>query len=115
MKIRLTALLLSALACCAFAAQPAAPAKKPNIIFILADDLGIGDLGCYGQQKIRTPNIDPLAADGMRFLQHYTGNAVCAPSRCALMTGKHMGHAAIRDNMQRGPSEEGQRPMPEGT
>lgn len=115
MNIRLTAILYAALACCALAAQPAAPEKKPNVIFILADDLGIGDLGCYGQQKIRTPNIDHLAADGMRFLQHYTGNAVCAPSRCALMTGKHMGHAAIRDNMQRGPGEEGQQPMPAGT
>ncbi|MEP6668482.1 MAG: arylsulfatase [Chthoniobacter sp.] len=111
---RLTALLLAALVCFAHAAEPA-KASKPNVIFILADDLGIGDLGCYGQQKIQTPNIDHLAADGLRFLQHYTGNAVCAPSRCALMTGKHMGHAAIRDNMQRGPSEEGQRPMPAGT
>jgi len=111
---RLTALFFAALAGCAFAAEPATPAK-PNVIFILADDLGIGDLGCYGQQKIRTPNIDHLAADGMRFLQHYTGCSVCAPSRCALMTGKHMGHAAIRDNAQRGPSEEGQRPMPQDT
>src|SRR5882724_2129047 len=97
--LRLTALLLAALVCCAHAAEPA-KSSKPNVIFILADDLGIGDLGCYGQQKIHTPNIDHLAADGLKFLQHYTGCSVCAPSRCTLMTGKHVGHAAIRDNMQ---------------
>ena len=70
----------------------------PNIVFILADDLGYGDLGCYGQKKIRTPNIDRLAAEGMRFTQAYAGNTVCAPSRAALMTGLHMGHARIRGN-----------------
>jgi len=74
-----------------------APAK-PNIIFILADDLGYGDLGCYGQKKIRTPNLDRLAADGMRFTQCYAGSTVCAPSRCCLMTGVHTGHARIRGN-----------------
>ena len=58
-------------------------AKKPNIIFILADDLGYGDLGCYGQQKIKTPNLDKMAAQGMRFTQAYAGSTVCAPSRCA--------------------------------
>ena len=63
---------------------------KPNIIFILADDLGYGELGCYGQTKIKTPNIDQLAADGMRFTQHYSGSPVCAPSRCTLLTGKHL-------------------------
>jgi arylsulfatase A-like enzyme len=109
--LRLTALLIAALVVCAQAAEPA----KPNVIFILADDLGIGDLGCYGQQKIRTPNIDRLAAEGMRFTQHYGGNAVCAPSRCALMTGKHMGHAVVRDNAQRAPGAEGQTPMPPDT
>src|SRR5271170_8119240 len=72
--------------------------KKPNIIFILADDLGYGDLGCYGQKKIKTPNLDRLAAQGMRFTQAYAGSTVCAPSRCALMTGKHTGHAHIRGN-----------------
>src|SRR5215470_8613523 len=61
--------------------------RKPNIIFILADDLGYGDLGCYGQTKIKTPNIDKLAAQGMRFTDFYAGSTVCAPSRCALMTG----------------------------
>jgi arylsulfatase A len=86
---------------------------KPNVIFILADDLGYGDLGCYGQTKIRTPNLDRLASQGMRFTQHYAGNAVCAPSRCVLMTGKHPGHAFIRDNRETKP--EGQYPIPAET
>lgn len=73
-------------------------ARKPNIIFILADDLGYGDLGCYGQTKIKTPNIDKLAEQGMKFTSCYAGSTVCAPSRCALMTGKHTGHARIRGN-----------------
>jgi arylsulfatase A len=72
--------------------------QKPNIIFILADDLGYGELGCYGQKMIRTPNIDKLAEEGMRFTQFYSGSPVCAPSRCVLLTGKHTGHAYIRDN-----------------
>jgi arylsulfatase A len=72
--------------------------RKPNIIMFLADDLGYGELGCYGQKIIRTPNIDHIAADGMRFTQHYSGSPVCAPSRCVLLTGKHTGHAYIRDN-----------------
>jgi arylsulfatase A-like enzyme len=72
--------------------------RKPNVIFILADDLGYGDLGCYGQQKIKTPNLDRMAAQGMLFKQAYAGSTVCAPSRCALMTGKHTGHATIRGN-----------------
>lgn len=76
-----------------FAAKP-----KPNIIYILADDLGYAELGCYGQQKIETPNIDALAAQGKRFTQHYSGTAVSAPSRCVLLTGKHTGHAYIRGN-----------------
>jgi arylsulfatase A-like enzyme len=84
--------------------------RKPNIIFILGDDLGYGDLGCFGQKKIRTPNIDRLAAEGMRFTQHYSGNAVCAPSRCVLLTGRHPGHAFIRDNREVKP--EGQLPIP---
>ena len=73
-------------------------ARKPSIIFILADDLGYGDLGCYGQNKIQTPNLDRLAAEGMRFTSFYAGSTVCAPSRCALMTGLHTGHAYIRGN-----------------
>ena len=97
------------------AAPTAAGERHPNIIFILADDLGIGELGCYGQQKIHTPNVDKLAAEGMRFTQFYAGNAVCAPSRCSLLTGKHMGHAAVRDNQERGPTLEGQLPMPAET
>lgn len=72
--------------------------RKPNIIFILADDLGYGDVGCYGQQKIKTPNIDRLATEGMRFTQCYAGSTVCAPSRAVLMTGLHTGHARIRGN-----------------
>jgi len=74
-------------------------AKQPNIILIMADDLGYGELGCYGQELIRTPRIDELARQGMRFTQFYAGSPVCASSRCTLMTGKHTGHAAIRNNM----------------
>jgi len=73
--------------------------QRPNILFIMADDLGYGDLGCYGQQKIQTPNIDRLAIEGMRFTQAYAGSTVCAPSRCSLMTGMHNGHNRIRDNV----------------
>ena len=102
--------------------QPTA-ARKPNIIYILADDLGMGEVGCYGQKKIRTPNIDRIAAEGMRFTAHYSGSPVCAPSRCALLTGLHTGHAYIRDNDEmdaRGDvwhdlSLEGQRPLEAGT
>jgi len=68
--------------------------------FILADDLGWGELGCYGQTKIPTPNIDRLASQAMRFTNHHSGALVCAPSRCVLMTGKHLGHAEIRGNQQ---------------
>ena len=80
------------------AAGAAETAARPNIIFILADDLGYGDLGCYGQQRIKTPNLDRLAAEGIRFTQAYSGATVCAPSRCCLMTGKHGGHATVRGN-----------------
>lgn len=90
----------------------AAP-SKPNIIFVIGDDLGYGDVGCFGQKKIRTPNVDRLAAEGMRFTQHYSGNAVCAPSRCVLMTGKHPGNAFVRDNREWKP--EGQFPIPAET
>ena len=71
---------------------------KPNIVFILADDLGYGDLGCYGQTKIKTPHLDRLAAEGIRFTHTYSGSTVCAPSRCALMTGLHTGHCRVRGN-----------------
>jgi arylsulfatase A-like enzyme len=72
--------------------------ELPNIILIISDDLGYGDLGCYGQEKIKTPNIDRLAAEGIRFTQAYAGSAVCAPSRSALFEGKHTGHARVRGN-----------------
>ena len=72
--------------------------RRPSILFILADDLGYGDLGCYGQEKIKTPNIDKLAAGGIRFTSFYAGSTVCAPSRATLMTGRHTGHVAIRGN-----------------
>ena len=86
---------------CLFLSFKASPrAKRPNIIYILADDLGYGDLGCYGQQQIKTPNLDRLAAQGMRFTQHYAGSTVCAPSRCVLMTGRHVGHAQVRGNRE---------------
>lgn len=76
------------------------PRSRPNIVFILADDAGYGDFGCYGQKRIATPNIDRMAAEGMRFLQHYAGDSVCAPSRCSLMTGLHTGHTPIRGNKE---------------
>jgi len=91
----------------------AAQDRKPNIVFILADDLGWGELGSYGQKKIRTPRLDRMAAEGMRFTQFYSGNAVCAPSRCVIMTGKHPGHATIRANREVQP--EGQHPIPDAT
>ncbi|PHN05703.1 arylsulfatase [Flavilitoribacter nigricans] len=86
---------------------------KPNIIYILADDLGYGDLSCYGQDLFSTPNIDKLAASGMLFTQHYSGNTVCAPSRSALMTGQHTGHTFVRGNKEVQP--EGQYPIPDNT
>ncbi len=77
--------------------------KKPNIIYILADDLGYGDISCYGQTKFSTPNIDLLAKEGMRFTQHYSGSTVCAPSRSCLMTGLHTGNSQIRGNLENKP------------
>ncbi|QDU11467.1 Arylsulfatase [Gimesia aquarii] len=93
--------LLTIAVCFLFPVQTqlkAAPPKKPNIIFIMADDLGYGDLGCYGQKIIKTPRLDQMAAEGMKFTQMYAGCTVCAPSRCVLMTGLHMGHARVRGN-----------------
>lgn len=95
------------------AQQKPATGKKPNIILIVADDLGYGDVGCYGQQKTATPNIDKLAAAGMRFTQFYSGTTVCAPSRASLMTGRHTGHTPIRGN--RGFEPEGQFPLPDSS
>ena len=83
--------------------------RKPNIIYILADDLGYGDLSCYGQTKFQTPHIDQLATEGMRFTQHYSGSTVCAPSRSVLMTGLHTGRTPIRGNKEIQP--EGQHPI----
>ncbi len=112
--------LLAIVGCLACAPSGLVP---PNIVFIMADDLGYGELGSYGQEKIRTPNLDRLAAEGMRFTQHYSGSPVCAPSRAVFLTGLHTGHTYIRGNDEmafRGDvwndlSLEGQRPLPEGT
>lgn len=89
------------------------PPRPPNVVLIVGDDLGYGELGCYGQQRIRTPRIDALARESVRFTQCYSGSPVCAPSRCVLLTGKHSGHAFVRDNIEIQP--EGQLPLPEGT
>jgi arylsulfatase A len=89
---------------------------KPNIVLIFADDLGYGELGCYGQMKIKTPQLDKMAAEGIRFTHFYSGCPVCAPSRCVLMTGKHMGHSYIRDNNQVPVNGfQGQQPIPADT
>ena len=82
---------------------------QPNIIYILADDLGYGDLSCYGQERFSTPHLDQLAKDGIRFTRHYSGSTVCAPSRSVLMTGLHTGHTPIRGNREVKP--EGQAPL----
>jgi len=87
--------------------------ERPNIIFILADDLGYAEIGCYGQQKIKTPNIDALAKSGIRFTQFYSGSTVCAPARASFMTGLHTGHSAVRGNENYGP--EGQTPLPDSS
>ena len=93
--------------------------QKPNIIYIYADDLGYGELGSYGQEKIKTPHLDKIAKEGIKFTQHYTGAPVCAPARCMLMTGKNSGHSYIRGNYELGGFEDknegGQMPLPEGT
>ncbi len=90
---------------CSLSKEPA----KPNIVYILADDLGYADLSCYGQKNFSTPNIDKMAREGIRFTNHYSGSTVCAPSRSVLMTGQHSGHTPIRDNKEVG--EEGQYPL----
>ena len=83
---------------CVVGLLPLCAADKPNIIYILADDLGYGDLGCYGQKVIQTPHLDKLATEGMRFTQHYSGSTVCGPSRAVMLTGKHTGHSYVRGN-----------------
>ena len=102
-----TALLLPALL-----ASPLLSQEAPNVILVLADDLGYGELGSYGQEHIETPNLDRVAAEGMRFTQHYSGAPVCAPSRYVLMTGRNSGHATIRNNLK--VQSEGQTPIPSG-
>lgn len=106
-------ILFFSLTACGGSGQEEAPAssEKPNVVYILADDLGYGDLSCYGQEKLSTPNIDRLAAQGMRFTRHYSGSTVCAPSRSALMTGRHTGHTFVRGNYEIQP--EGQYPLPD--
>ena len=107
--------LAAVLASAARGAPAAAPtqARRPNFIVILADDLGYGDLSCYGQKRFQTPHLDRLASEGVRFTRHYAGSSVCAPSRCVLLTGLHTGHAEIRGNREILP--EGQQPMSAGT
>lgn len=95
------------------ATRAAAPATKPNIIFVLSDDLAQGDLGCYGQKLIQTPHLDRMSREGTRFTQAYCGTTVCAPSRASLMVGQHTGHSPIRANREIQP--EGQMPLPAGT
>ncbi|MCL6274836.1 arylsulfatase [Muricauda sp. 2012CJ35-5] len=126
MHLRTKIAVLAAL-CCGISLF--SQSEKPNIIYFLADDLGYGEVGAYGQEIIKTPNIDSLVERGMKFTQHYSGAPVCAPARYILMTGKHAGHAYIRGNdewRERGevwdykkafsnPNLEGQRPIPENT
>ena len=109
MKNMILSLLL---ALAAFAPKGLAAGKpaKPNIVYIMLDDAGYGDFSCYGQKKFQTPNIDRLAKEGIRFTQHYSGSTVCAPTRCALMTGLHTGHCYVRGNKEVQP--EGQASMP---
>ena len=115
MNIRPCFFLLPLLALLAFSCQPGGSsteaARRPNVIFILADDLGYGDIGVYGQHKFTTPHLDQLARDGVRFTSYYSGSTVCAPSRASLLTGLHTGHAAIRGNREVQP--EGQAPLPD--
>ena len=101
--LKIAALMLCTCGGVSVSVRGAAQTDRPNIVFMLADDLGYGELGCYGQKKILTPHIDRLALQGIRFTQHYSGAPVCAPSRCVLLTGKHTGHAQIRGNLQTKP------------
>lgn len=100
---------LPLLAAAALLATSTTAAEKPNIIYILLDDAGYGDFSCYGQEKFETPNIDQIAAEGLRFTDHYSGSTVCAPTRCSLMTGLHTGHCEVRGNREVNP--EGQAPI----
>ena len=109
----MVAVVILALFSVALSAKAESP--KPNIIFILADDLAQGDLGCYGQKLIKTPNLDRMAAEGTRYTQAYCGTSVCAPSRTSLMTGLHIGHAPARGNKKPPGTTEGQWPLPAET
>ena len=108
-----TALIIAAGLLSAAGVAPLDGRERPNIVWIMADDLGWGELGCYGQGIIETPHIDRLAREGMRFMQFYSGAPVCAPARCVLMTGRHSGRAFIRTNREVKP--EGQAPIPDET
>ncbi len=87
-------------------------ADKPNIVYIMCDDLGYGQLGCYGQKMIKTPRLDKMSTEGLLLTDYYSGTSVCAPSRCALMTGRHVGHTYIRGNKE---YPTGQEPIPDAT
>ena len=100
--------------CLACLCGSATSAERPNIIFILSDDLAQGDVGCYGQKLIQTPHLDRMAREGTRFTQAYCGTTVCAPSRASLMTGLHTGHCPVRANWEITPGE-GQLPLPDKT
>lgn len=112
-------MLALGLAAATLAPIHAPQSQKPNVIYILADDLGYGELGCYGQKDIKTPNIDRLAAEGMKFTQHYSGSPVCAPTRCTIMTGKSTRTNWVRENWEAGDftpdGKEGQDPLPANT
>ena len=87
--------IIFAILSCVFVTPALAADRSPNIIYIMADDLGYGDLSCFGQTKFKTPNIDRLASEGVTFTDYYAGSTVCAPTRCVLMTGLHTGHAFV--------------------
>ena len=108
----LDSMLLAGVALATGACAEEKPARTPNVVFILADDLGWGDLSCYGQKNFETPNIDALARGGVRFTQCYSGTTVSAPSRSCLLTGTHSGHTPVRGNLELDP--EGQFPLPDG-
>jgi arylsulfatase A len=116
-RLALLGLLLAS--SCQTPVAQASVERRPNIVLIVADDLGYGDLGSYGQKLIQTPHLDRMAAEGLRFTDFYAGSPVCAPSRCTLMTGKHPGHAYVRDNWEAGGwnegDAEGQQPLLPGT
>lgn len=113
-----SALSLLTLATIGCTSQEQEAVRPPNIIYIYADDLGVGDIGCYGQQYVKTPNIDRMAQEGIRFTRHYTGAPICAPARCCLLTGRHSGNAFIRNNFELPDTsdyETGQLPIPDET